>query len=434
MSHVVENIVARAIADHNLLPEGRNTPVIATLSGGADSVALLAALTSLGYNCIAAHCNFHLRGDESMRDCRHAQAIARQLGAQFRMIDFDVDSHRATHGGSIEMACRELRYHWFSRLKAETAAQAIAVAHNADDNTETFFLNLLRGTSLAGLTGMAPKSGDAIIRPLLGCRRKQIEDYLDSRKLSYITDSSNLENEFMRNRLRNIILPELRKAFPNTDRGIATTIAALAENEMLYRQYIDEKQTVYAPTGQTFPIDINALIAREAHSATLLLYEWIRPLGFSKQQAADIIESSQKSGLTFTAGDTTLLLNRGILDRYSQPAVDLASRISYTEAPLSEFRPTRNPDIAFFDAAILHDGLPISVRRWQPGDRMRPFGMKGSRKVSDIFSDAKIPVDEKSDIPIITHGHDIIWIAGVKTSALHPVTPQTRTIAIFRLS
>lgn len=165
--HSLEKKVADVVFARGLLSAGER--VIVALSGGADSVALLCALHALRFHCVAAHCNFHLRGEESMRDERYARDIARRLGCDFRKIDFDVDEYRRLSPGtpSLEMACRDLRYHWFDGLRADTGIRRIAVAHNADDNAETLLLNLLRGSSLAGLRGMRPLNASGIIRPLL---------------------------------------------------------------------------------------------------------------------------------------------------------------------------------------------------------------------------------------------------------------------------
>ena len=168
----------------------RDVPIVVALSGGADSVALLSALMSEGYNCVAAHCNFHLRGEESLRDMRFAEEITEKLGVDLYVKDFNVAAAMAETGESVEMACRRLRYYWFDELLTTLRASDVAVGHHMEDNVETFFLNLARGTGIAGLTGMDYRRGN-VARPLLDCTSLQVEEYLAECGLEYETDNSN---------------------------------------------------------------------------------------------------------------------------------------------------------------------------------------------------------------------------------------------------
>ncbi|MDE5745321.1 MAG: tRNA lysidine(34) synthetase TilS, partial [Paramuribaculum sp.] len=212
--HKVQNFIHRSSTDS----------IIVGLSGGADSVALLAALSAAGCKCIAAHCNFMLRGEESERDMAHAEKIARSLGTDYISTRFDVPEYMKSHKCSLETACRDLRYRWFEELRHTYDAVWIAVGHHREDNNETFFLNLLRGTGLRGLKGMRPING-TVIRPLLNFTREEIERYLENKGIPYITDSSNLVADVARNKIRNNIMPEIRKHFPNSGKTITSTIS-----------------------------------------------------------------------------------------------------------------------------------------------------------------------------------------------------------------
>ena len=200
------------IAQHQLLRPA--APVIVGLSGGADSVALLHILTRLGYPCVAAHCNFHLRNDESDADADFAQQTAEALGLPFRRIDFDTADYAHQNGVSTEMAARTLRYEWFETLRRELGAEAIAVAHHRDDNVETVLLNLIRGTGLSGLCGMRPRNGH-IVRPLLSVDRHQIVRWLADRHLPFCTDSSNASDVYRRNFVRLRLLPLMEQLNPS---------------------------------------------------------------------------------------------------------------------------------------------------------------------------------------------------------------------------
>ena len=188
-----ETCVKRFVDTHLKL-SADGGPVIVALSGGADSVALLAVMTALGYDCIAAHCNFGLRGGESERDMAHASAVASRLGARLETVRFDVPARCAATGESVEMACRELRYEWFEKLKRRYGAQALLTGHHRDDNVETMFLNLLRGAGIRGVAGISA-AGDRRMSPMLAMSRADILDYLRLRGLDYVTDSSNLTTD-----------------------------------------------------------------------------------------------------------------------------------------------------------------------------------------------------------------------------------------------
>lgn len=432
----MDNFVSKirnAIDCNNLLHD--EDFVIVTLSGGADSVALLSALVSLGYNCVAAHCNFHLRGEESNRDCRHALSVASDLGVECIVKDFDVATYEREHKVSTEMACRELRYSWFEQLRIGMNAQAIAVAHHRDDNIETFFLNLMRGTGISGLSGMSPQNGH-IIRPMLDCSREEIEQYLHAQNLNFVTDSTNAQNDFLRNRLRNIIIPVISDQFPGAKEAIASTISILSKNESIYRQYIDYSIERYQHNNA---IDITTLIANEPQAETIL-FEMIRPLGFNYTHAHDIITAAHLSGKRFYALNNIATLNRGklllsVVDNTSacdEYPIDLTNSISYPitlNISSSKYngepaKPTA-PDTIMLDASVLDGNPRFTLRHWRKGDRIAPFGMKGTKKLSDIFSNAKLSLNEKSQIWLLTRNDEILWIVGLRASCHYPVTYGT---------
>lgn len=417
---------------------GDGSKVLVALSGGADSVALLDVLVASGYECIVAHCNFHLRGEESNRDCAHAVALAESLGVEIHVKDFDVPAYETQYGVSTEMACRELRYEWFEQLRVAVGADVIAVAHHRDDNIETFFLNLLRGTGIAGLTGMAYRNG-RIVRPMLDCKRVEIEQYLRERNLGYVTDSTNLQNDFKRNRLRNVILPMIEEQFPGASDAIAMTIANLQGNEEVYRSRISEIEKRYKKENI---IEVARLVADEVGAETLL-FELLRPCGFNATHVHDIVASIGQSGKRFYAGRCVVLLDRGrlILSGVSQEndseeyIINLSENIKYpinldvsiieNEGKLSL---KADANKAFFGAEILSDDAVFKLRHWQQGDRLAPFGMKGTKKLSDIFSDAKLSIDEKSRVWLLTRNDEIVWVLGIRASRHFAVTDTTKRV------
>ncbi|MDE5886672.1 MAG: tRNA lysidine(34) synthetase TilS [Muribaculaceae bacterium] len=237
---------SRSISDRltktikNQLRETHFVRLIVAVSGGADSTALLSLLKNAGVETVAAHCNFHLRGEESNRDQSHIEEICRRLNVPLEIIHFDVKEYIRLHPGiSTEMACRELRYDWFGSIIQKYDADRVAVAHNADDNIETLFLNLLRGSGTSGLRGMLPDNGN-VWRPLLNISRTEIEKYLQEVDLDYITDSTNLENDYRRNFLRNEVIPLLKSRWEGFDKALSKSIAFLRAENSVVEQAIDK--------------------------------------------------------------------------------------------------------------------------------------------------------------------------------------------------
>lgn len=225
ISGKIHDIVNRELRARNI------NKVVVGVSGGADSTALLLALAASGVQVVAVHCNFHLRGEESMRDQRHVEQLCPRLGVELRVVDFDVAGYCASHPGvSVEMACRDLRYDFFREMVAEVGADRIAVAHNADDNVETLLLNLFRGSGVTGLRGMLPDTGE-IVRPLLSVSRGDIEEYLSERREEFVVDSSNLESDYRRNYIRNELLPAIEGRWPGVRKAIGSTIVNLQSEE-----------------------------------------------------------------------------------------------------------------------------------------------------------------------------------------------------------
>lgn len=224
ISFFIENSVRK------ILEKSGVTKIVAGISGGADSTALLLALKASGAEVLAVHCNFHLRGEESMRDQHAVEALCEKHSFPLTVIDFDVEKYRCGRNISTEMACRDLRYGEFRRIMSATGADRIAVAHNADDNVETLLLNLFRGSGVTGLRAMLADTG-VLIRPLLHVCRADIETYLSEKGEGYIVDSTNLESDYRRNFLRNEVIPLIEQRWPGVKKTILTTVENLQAEE-----------------------------------------------------------------------------------------------------------------------------------------------------------------------------------------------------------
>jgi tRNA(Ile)-lysidine synthase len=281
--------IEKYIEKHQLME--KESPVLVALSGGADSVALLLVLHNLGYKCQAIHCNFHLRGEESNRDEEFVTSLCKILGITLDIVHFDTTEYAKSHGISIEMAARELRYDAFEKQRKLIDAQAIAVAHHRDDSAETLLLNLVRGTGIRGLRGIQPKNG-YIIRPLLCVGREDIIDYLKWRGQDFITDSTNLTSDYTRNKIRLEVIPKLAEINPSIKESLAGTAQRVSEAELIYRHAVGEAVKRVKTENS---IDIE-LLKKEIAPATLL-HEILSPLGFNSKQTEDIYDSLDKMAI-----------------------------------------------------------------------------------------------------------------------------------------
>ncbi len=283
---------------------------IVALSGGADSVALLASLATVrGTELIAAHCNFHLRGEESMRDRNFVEKMCSRLGVKLVIKDFDVESYRSQNPStSLEMACRDLRYDWFRSLLAEHGFDRIATGHNADDNIETLFLNLLRGSGTTGLRGMLPDNA-GVIRPLLTIHRHEIETYLKEKELGFITDSSNLTSDFRRNFLRNEILPLLRERWPGLNKALDRSLRLLAsENDVI------EKAVNEALPEKGSPLATSVALSFPAPELLIRRYiQHLRPLTTTPEEIVAAMRAAKPDIRRWTLPGGSLILRGGKL-------------------------------------------------------------------------------------------------------------------------
>lgn len=430
---------------HRHMPAVANGKILAAVSGGADSVALLRVLAALGCNCIAAHCNFHLRGDEADRDEAFVRKLCHDLDIELRCTDFDVEAYKKSHGVSTEMACRELRYDWFERQRAALGCSVIAVAHHRDDNIETFFLNLVRGSGITGLAGIKPCNGK-IVRPLLGSSRDEIINYLKTLGQDYMTDSTNLENDYARNKIRNVMLPEISRLFPSAMAGIELTLDNLQGDYAVWSGAVEAfKHDAVEACGHG-QIKINRRkLAASADPATLL-NALLSRYGFNGEQTK-AIASASRVGAVFESKEYVAEVGRNDISVFSPSSFNNAETYALSDAGRiekekgilieivdnsPEFEFDRSGKTAYFDADATGDRL--TVRHWRQGDRFRPFGMKGTKKLSDYFNDRKFSLMQKLSTPIVEMQGRIVWIAGERAADDFRVTPSSRRILTMRVA
>lgn len=418
-------------------------PVLVGLSGGADSVALLHILVRLGYSCIAAHCNFHLRGEESDRDEIFADNVAKQLNVPFYKKDFDTTAYAQQNHLSIEMAARELRYQWFEQLRKDIQAQVIAVAHHQDDSVETFLLNMVRGTGVRGLSGIQPKNG-MIVRPLLSVDRAKILEWLAKENINFQTDSTNLSDAYTRNFIRLRVLPLLEKLNPSVKEAILRTSNHLSDLEKVYLSWLEKERIQLIDSQQR--IYIPQLLDSIAPQS--LLYELIKPFGFTRILSDSIFKSLERQpGKIFTTPDTKyqIIKDRDFLiittpkekdnTVYSimdNDTIEYPIKLkTYSKEIDPTFKIQKKISLAYFDYDKLT--FPLTIRTWCKGDSFIPFGMKGRKKISDYFADRKFNRTQKDQIWLLCSGSDIIWIVGERTDERYRIKKSTKRalIAVF---
>ena len=457
------------IKKHKLLDD--NELYLVALSGGADSVALLLLLCEHGYKVEAAHCNFHLRGEEADRDEQFCVKLCERLGIGLHRVHFDTLAYAELHRVSVEMAARELRYGYFERLCEDIGAAGVCVAHHRDDSVETVLLNLARGTGLRGLTGIQPShdfaQGDRplvrremtgvtaqgvcppvrILRPLLCASRAEIEAFLTEKGQEYVTDSTNLKADVLRNKVRLEVLPLLRELNPAVMENIQRTAENLSEAQQVLDAIFDKYK------------DSNVLELSELEkygSSEYFVYEWAKNYGFNGKQVEQVMTAETGSVFTSAAG-YDLLVDRGRLivetalkpmksvripeegayvlggfgDQIAENTGRRASENATVRVEKRAVYVSKDPFVATLDAQKVV--FPLTVRRVEEGDWMVPYGMSGRKLLSDLMTDRKMTVFEKRcQLVVVDAQGVIVWAVGLRTDARVAVSTDTQEVLELR--
>lgn len=435
--HRIEDFISR---NHLLEKDGK---YLVALSGGADSVTLLWVLHELGYQIKACHCNFQLRGAESDRDEQFCVQLCEQLGIPLHRIHFDTRLYAEVHKESIELAARNLRYRYFAQLKEDVEADGICVAHHQDDTVETVLINLIRGAGIQGLTGISAKNGD-ILRPLLCVDRKEILAYLEEKGQDYVTDSTNLVDDVVRNKIRLNIIPMLKEINPAASKNIAQAAHHLEEaNKMI------SSIAICGEKSEDGTIRVAVQEIESAASAEYALYSSLSPYGFRGKAITEILASLHSTGKTWTSETHQLVIDRDcILIREKQTEVFQGMKIPETgcyvlprgeKIKLSirereiDFSPSKEKFLITLDADAVT--FPLHLRLAQNGDTFHPFGMKGKKLVSDYLTDRKKNLFEKQSQLVLEDAKgQIIWVVGERTSELCKIKEDTKKILYIQVS
>ena len=439
------------IEEHRLLQ--RDGRYLVALSGGADSVALLLVLQELGYAVETAHCNFHLRGEESDRDEQFVVTLCEGRGIALHRAHFDTREYAALHHVSIEMAARELRYRYFEQLRQDLQLDGICVAHHRDDSVETVLMNLVRGTGLRGLQGIRPKNG-YILRPLLCVSRQDIEHFLAERQQSFVTDSSNLKADVVRNKIRLNILPQLLDINPAASSNIQLTAEHVADALSVYDDAIQtqRREAVVEESDSRLVLDMSKL------TNDTVLFEILREYGFNAAQAAAVRTTT---GKLFSAPDYDLVVDRGrlIVERREEQLKPLRipepgnyvisdksqvasnklegrylSRITcHLSIKPSGFVPSKEPNLVHLDADKVQ--FPLKLRPVREGDWFVPFGMTGHKLVSDFLTDRKVNLlDKRKALVVCDATNAVLWLVGYRTDNRFRISEETKAVLELSLN
>lgn len=429
--------VKRIISNKRLF--SKDDHLLLAVSGGADSLCLFLILEELGYNIEIAHCNFNLREEEADNDENFVKQLAAEYEVKCHIKSFDTKGYAAINKLSIQMAARDLRYKWFDELLEVNNLDYVITGHHKDDNLETFFINLIRGTGIDGLCGMQVKN-KKIIRPFLELSRQEIEEYLVERDMIWCNDSTNIDVKYLRNKIRHQLIPLLEEMNPNIKQRVTDEIFILDGIAKVFHQQVNviadrlviEKEGVYK-------INISELIKLD--HLEIILFELLKPFGFS--EVDKIIKAiNSQSGKGFFSEDYQLIIDRKEIvisaledDQNEIEILDMETQI---ETPICISFSTS------FDALISKDlniakldfdkiSFPLRLRKWRNGDRFKPLGMRNFKKLSDFFIDEKYSILDKQRQWLLCSEDDIIWIVGKRIDDRYKIEDHTKKVYIAEL-
>ncbi len=428
----------------NLIAEGEK--IVLALSGGIDSMVLADLLLKAKVEFVAAHCNFHLRGEGSDGDEKFVREYAEKHDIQCFVKHFDTEKYASENGISIEMAARDLRYAWFEELRQQLGYDKIAVAHHADDQAETFFINLLRGAGLNGLKGMLPQNG-VIIRPLLWASREQIRQYAVENQILWREDHTNAESVYLRNKIRNQLLPAFDELQKDARQGLYKSLEHLASENELYRELLKEKLSQIVKRNdevQSFPTSNFQLSTFNFQ----LLFEWLRQYNFNTDQCRFIFEAMETGvGNKYYSPTHQLVIGRNELQlseikqntdveiqiEVGEEEIAFPIHLRFSKSEKAEgFVIDKSSDVAMLDFDKLR--FPLTLRHWRHGDRFHPLGMKGSKLLSDFFVDQKFTEWQKRNVWLLVSADgDILWVVGHRIDDRFKLSNVTKSVFVCRL-
>lgn len=406
--------------------------LIVALSGGVDSVVLVYLLQKLNYDFILAHCNFKLRGKNSDLDELFCKGLAKKLKVPFYSVQFDTNLFAKRHKMSIQMAARELRYNWLNGICNDTKSGYILTAHHANDLIETIFINMLRGTGINGLKGIAEKNKN-LVRPLLFATKHEIEEFAKQQNIQYRLDKSNLEDKYERNFLRLNTIPSLKRLNPRLENTFIENTSRWKEEAGIVNFYLYERWSKLVVNNNNKIFVKKQRLLSEPFLESLLNFG-LNGLGFSSTQLKNIITNLTTNGLPgklFTSNTHQLTIAPHELVIQNKEQLEVKPVIIQNLNELKKNRNLKFSELNSFhvpksNSIILNPGkliFPLTIRTVQKGDKFQPFGMKGFKLLSDFLKDLKLNTFEKKSCKLLLNGNnDIIWVIGLRSDNRYKVS------------
>ena len=433
----MKNKVQQFITEKSLFK--REDKLILGISGGADSVCLMHVFLELGYSFELAHCNFNLRGEESDADEYFVKDLAKKYQLKIHVKQFDTLVYAAENKISTQMAARDLRYAWFEKLRIKSSAKYLAIAHHANDDVETFFINLVRGSGLKGFLGIKEKN-NAIVRPLLSVSRLEIEQYLKDRGLVFREDSSNASVKYLRNKIRHELIPLLAQMNPSIQQTVKDEMRILEGVAQIYASKVEEvRKDLTQEKNGIVQLEISALLAlNPLHS---YLYELLSAYGFYAVEAISKALQGQ-SGKQFFSSTHQLVVDRenifiSLLNKENEVFEITEKTISLVHPLVINFKVIADKTIIYDNniAQLDVDKLkfPLTLRKWKQGDKFMPLGMKKFKKLSDFFIDSKFSIIDKQEQWLLCSGVDIVWVLGCRIDERYKLESNTKKVYIAQL-
>ena len=411
-----------------------NSKLLLATSGGIDSMVMVHLLHQLNCSIALSHCNFQLRGVESFGDQNFVQEYANANEIPFFLTQFDIEAFANDYKLSTQIAARELRYNWFYELLETENYDYILTAHHADDNIETFLINLSRGTGLEGLVGI-PAQNDKVIRPLLPFSREEIIQYANENNVQWREDSSNASDKYLRNKIRHHLVPLLKELNPQFMESFQKTQSYLNESQELVEDAaIMVYQQVAKEAGGTIVFDLNQLLKLPNYKS--YLYQWLHEFGFTAWEDVYALVESQSGKQVFAPNyrllkDRIQLILSPIIDesintlyfiQKDVKAVNLPLNLAFCEA--YDISGASNSTIFVDEDKLIY---PLVLKKWEEGDSFQPFGMNGkSKKLSKLFKDEKLSLLEKENCWVLWSANQIVWVIGIRQDERFRIDNSTK--------
>lgn len=426
-----------------VIPNIEKAKFLLACSGGIDSMALLFAFKKLNLNFGVAHCNFQLRGVESDLDEELVKNSCNDI--PFHLNKIDIKKYQEEHNASTQMAARETRYNWFNELANQHSYDYIVTAHHLNDQIETFFINLSRGTGIEGLTGINEFNGK-IYRPMLTISRTEIELFTKQNNISYREDESNSSLKYKRNKIRHELIPLFKELNPSFEETMLNNFSILENTNKIYQKTINSvlSSELIQTKNTDFYISINKLLS--TNQPQHFLFEYIRRFNFNSAQSnsiINVINANYTPGKLFVSDSYKLLIDREHLIISPKKAVkkDIVKvkkedkivtypiKLSFSIIPNKGIEINPNKNLAYLDLDTI--SFPLEIRKWKQGDYFYPLGMTNKKKLSDFFIDNKLSILEKEATYVLTSNDDIVWVVGQRVSNKHKITSGTDNILLI---